>query len=674
MYHFKHIFFTALLLVAACSCNDDDIQESNPGTSDQTETQAEGFQALIADELDIQETENLDGQTSPSTRSTLTDGKFSQWANTDKISISDGLLNYTYQPSEVSSGASCTFEPKSGGNDFTSNGNGEDATYYAFYPADAVISWNGPVLTTMIYTEQKYSENVDNSGVMGPYMMATATTTDGGKNAMFRFGHVCSIIDVDLSSFDGGEVESVALYANSQVSIAGRLKFDATTKTANVITNDATDYSFSTQSEMVRVSQVNETKPVVRFFVLPVSQEKGFTITVRTTDGNYYTKSSTTAVGTTDADGNYLASITGVSSGNVCKPYYKKYTFGTKASARTQNWMAMIPGNVKFNFLSIPGTHDSPTKGCTNFTSYSVCQDYTIAEQLQSGCRAFDLRPHTSNNNNGDPVIYHGITSTNTTLSQVLDDITSFLDANPTETAFVLIHEEEASSHSTTWADRVWNVVNNHSSHIAKHGWNGNLNPCRGKMVVIFRDNYTDGTNTGDLGCGKVGWGSSFNPKTIMTGNGSNTNSGQTLFYQDEYETTSESTKLGNLENMLTNYIAANETNASFTYVNNTNIASSSILNMTAITTLAKNVNNAVLNSSVFTDHNGRFGIMMTDFLFSAGQYGDKMFNLIHEQNYKYVYQKRTRCKRDASSGTDTGADISSDEYADDSQVYVRKR
>ena len=661
------------ILTVSCS-NDDDIQPSSQPGQEEKE-KADGFQAVIADNLSVIEEEVLDGVSSPQTRSTISDGKLSQWSSTDKISISDGLLNYTYQPAEGSiSGSSCSFAPKSGGNDFTTNGNGEDATYYAFYPADAVISWNGPTLSTMIYTEQKYSENVDNSGVMGPYMMATATTTDGGKNAMFRFGHVCSIIDVDLSTFDGGEVESVALYSNSQVSIAGRLKYSATEKTAIVSTNDATNYSFSTQSEMVRVSEVNATKPVVRFFVLPVKQDKGFTITVRTTSGNYYTKSSSTEVGTTEADENYLATLSGVSSGTICKPYYKKYTFGSTSSARTQNWMAMLPGNVKFNFISIPGTHDSPTKGCTSSTDYSRCQDFTIAEQLEMGCRAFDLRPHTSQNNNDDPIIYHGLISTSTTLGQALSNICDFLDNNPTETAFVLIHEEEASAHSTTWSNRVWTIVNNYSSHIARYGWSGNLNPCRGKMVVIFRDDYTDGTNNGDIGCGKVGWGSSFNPKTIMTGNGSNTNSGQTLFYQDEYGTTSESTKLDNLETMLTNYISVNETNASYTYVNNTNIASASIFTMTAISGLAKKVNNAVLNSSVFTDHNGRFGIMMTDFLFSSGQYGDKMFNLIHEQNYKYVYQKRTRCNRDASSGTDTGADISSDEYADDTQVYVKGR
>ena len=231
-------------------------------------------------------------------------------------------------------------------------------------------------------------------------------------------------------------------------------------------------------------------------------------------------------------------------------------------------------------------------------------------------------------------------------LSDALDAVKTFLSNNPTETVFILIHEEDtrliswgAGPHQTSWATRVWNCINGYTDYIASYGWSGNLNPCRGKMVVIFRDNYTDGDSNADLGCGKVGWGSSFSDKSILTGNGSTTARG-TLRYQDEYDTSSESTKLTNLTTMLTSHIAANETNASYTFVNNTNISSGT----SNVSGLASKVNNAVLSSSTFTSHTGRFGIMMTDFLFSSDYKGDKMFNLIHEQNYKYVYKGRTRC------------------------------
>ena len=242
-----------------------------------------------------------------------------------------------------------------------------------------------------------------------------------------------------------------------------------------------------------------------------------------------------------------------------------------------------------------------------------------------------------------------------------------------TETLFVLIHEEDtrligigSGPHQTTWATRVWNCLNGFTDCIARYGWKGNLNPCRGKMVVIFRDNYTDGEGNSDLGCGKVGWGSSFNDKSIMTGNGSTTANG-TLRYQDEYDTDDASIKLQNLTTMLKDHIAANETNANYLFVNNTNIASG----LSSVAGLAGKVNSAVLSSAVFTAHTGRFGVMMTDFLFSSDQKGDKMFELIHQQNYKYVYKGRTR--RVTESGASTGAAISADEFADDGTVYSRK-
>ena len=655
---------TALLTFSACN-NDDVLTEEVVTPTEQTTD--EGFTAVIDDQLEMLDEENLDG--TAATRSSMgSDGKFASWATTDNISISDGTLMYVFQPKEGTiSGASCSFQSKTSAS-FLTDGTGSDGTFYAFYPADAVLGWNGTTVSTMIYSEQKYSENVENSGVMGPYMAAVATTTGGGANAEFTFGHVCSVIDVDLSGFDGGEVESVALYANSQISLAGSLKFNLASKASTISGNDGAGYSNSLQSEVVRVSQINATQPTVRFFVLPVKQTNGFTITVRCADGKYYTKKSDTSVGGNELN-DYITTQSGITGGTLCKPYYKKYNFGSKSTARTQNWMAMIPGNIKFNHLSLPGAHDAATSSCTGTYAYAaICQAYTIAELLQKGCRALDLRPL---DNSSSLEIGHGTTSygkTGVTLSAALTAIQSFLSSNPTETVFVLIAQEGGSDGNTDWQNRVWSCVNNYTSYIASYGWQGNLNPCRGKMVVIFRNTYTGGDNKGDLGCGKVGWGSSFNDKTILTGNGSGTGRG-TLRYQDEYETTNTSTKLGNLTTMLNNHIAANETNAGYTFVNNTNIAGT----LSDISSLSQSMNTAFLNSSTFTNHTGKFCIMMTDFLFSSTQKGDQMFEQIHQQNYKYVYKNRSRCSTTAASGTDTGAPISSDEYADDGQVFSRR-
>ena len=664
MFKIQYISLVAsVLMMSACS-NDATEQPSFVPEAGE----GVGFQSVIGSQLDVLPEESLDSNVPVassdrnSTRSTMADGAFASWATSDKISVSDGTLMYTYQPKEgCINGSSCTFESKTNAS-FLTDGTGDNGTFYAFYPADAVLGWNGTTVSTMIYTEQKYSENVENSGVIGPYMAAVATTTNGGANASFTFGHVCSVIDVDLSGFDGGEVESVALYANSQVSVAGSLKFNVTTKAATISGNDGAGYSNSLQSEVVRVSEINATKPIVRFYILPMKQADGFTITVRCSDGKYYTKKSSTSVGS-DGLNDYITSQSGVTGGTLCKPYYKKYKFGGKSTARTQNWMAMIPGNIKFNHLSLPGAHDAATSACSN--SSAKCQAYTVAELLQKGCRALDLRPYY---NSSSLEIYHGVASTGVTLANALDAVQSFLTANPTETVFVLLAQEGGSDGNTNWQNRVWSCLDSYTSYIASYGWEGNLNPCRGKMVVIFRNTYTGGTNNGDLGCGKVGWGSSFNDKTIMTGNGSGTGRG-TLRYQDEYETTNTSTKLGNLTTMLNDHIVPNETNAGYTFVNNVNIAGT----LSDISSLSQSMNTAFLDSSTFTNHTGKFCIMMTDFLFSSTQKGDQMFELIHQQNYKYVYKNRSRCSLAGASGDDTGAAISADEYADDSQVYVKK-
>lgn len=660
-YNIQNItMLTAALFFVACSSD----EGLTPLHSDIPEVGVEmGFKAIIGDQLENFGEESLDN---PSTRATISPveggGFFGTWLTSDNISVSDGALMYTYQP--TSNAATSEFVAKTGKNSFTTNGGDSESTFYAFYPADAVLGWNGSTVSTMIYTEQKYSENVENSGVMGPYMAAVATTTGGGANASFTFGHICSVVDVDFSAITDETVDAVSLYANSQVSIAGKLKYDAGNKTLTVINNDATDYSYSTQSEMVRVSNVASDATSVRFYLLPVAQAKGFTITVHTTAGNYYTKSSSTSVGNSAVNTDYIASLSGVSNGSACLPYYKKYKFGAKGTARTQNWMAMIPGNVKFNHLSLPGAHDAATSGCTGTFAYAAkCQEYDIANLLTRGCRALDLRPYYDSSS---LEIYHGSYSTGVTLANALDAVKTFLTNNPTETVFILLAQEGGSDGNTNWQNRVWSCLNGYTDVIASYGWQGNLNPCRGKMVVIFRNTYTGGDNNGDLGCGKVGWGSSFNDKTIMTGNGSGTGRG-TLRYQDEYETTSTSDKLEDLTTMLNNHIAANETNAGYTFVNNTNIAGT----LSNISNLSTSMNTAFLGSSTFTNHTGKFCIMMTDFLFSSSQKGDQMFELIHKQNYKYVYKNRTRCTT-AASGTDTGVDISTDEYADGGTVYVK--
>ena len=656
------------LMFSACGA-DDAIDEAQQQQTTPNVGEAISFSGTIAEGLYM---ENDDA-----TRVDVSGADITAWHAGDKISVSDGTLNFTYSVKATTNDANCTFVPRDEENKFTSKA----TTFNAFYPAAAVLGWNGNTLSTMIYTEQDYVENkAGSTDGFGPYMVATATTTGADDNANFLFKPIASVIDVDLSTFksvtnlDGElEVVSVSIYAKSKVSIAGKLNYTYNTTTgAGAITvknNDATDYSYSTQSETVTVGGINKSLDylvndgIIRFYVLPVTITGGVVVTVRLSDGTYYSKETSTNVGTAEAVG---LSVSGVQDGTVCKPYYKKYN--SSNMTLTNNWMGTIPGNIKFNHLSIPGAHDAATSACDN--NSAKCQAYTVAELLDKGCRALDLRPYYNSNS---LVIFHGVASTGVTLTNALDAVTTFLDGHPTETVFILIAQEGGDDGNTNWQNRVWSCLNgyrnkNDKNYIADYGWEGKLNDCRGKMVVIFRNTYTGGTNNGDLGCGKVGWGSSFNDKTIMTGNGSGTGRG-TLRYQDEYETTNTSTKLDNMTTMLNNHIAANETNAGYTFVNNVNIAGT----LSNISSLSTSMNTAFLNSSTFTNHTGKFCIMFADFLHSSGQKGDQVYNLIRNQNYKYVYKGRTRRGLTTGGGTGTGVEIKTDEYADDTQVYSKR-
>jgi hypothetical protein len=661
------VIATALVVGA---CGNDELTDSPVRTSHSGEETTDGdvrFGAIIASNLFVEpeEGESAGSNVRRVAYNTAT-GKISQWFDNDQISISDGVLSYTYQAS-ATEGSGCSFTSITSNSFTTEEAEAEENEFDAFYPAAAVLGWNNGTVTTMIYTDQDYTENVEGSGVMGPYMAAHTTTTDGGRNAHFEFMNIASVIDVNIADLGlAGKVKSVSVYANNQVSIAGKMQYNTGSNRITVPTSDATGYSYSTQSETVTVSEINKTAAeagVVRFFVLPIKIVGGVTITIRMEDGSYYSKHTTNNVGnSTETD----LSQTGVSGGTIVRPYYKKYNFGAyNQEGITQNdWMGTIPGNIRFSMLSIPGTHDAAT---SSTSSAARTQSLTIAQQLEAGVRALDLRPGFTSSS---LEIYHGLVSTGVTLSAALDATRSFLENHPTETVFVLIHEEDNSfftdPHSTEWSNRVWACLNNYKDIIASAGWKSALNACRGKMVVIFRDSYTDGTNNGDLGCGKVGWGSDWNEKSIMNGSGSTVNSGYSLWYQDIYDNTNYQDKESYLVRMLTEFIQKYPTTWERLYVNNVNMTGSSLSD------IAKEMNQRVVNNAAFSSWNGRFCLMFADFVCNSDYHGNDIYHFIRNQNYKYVYTKRTR--HTTASGTDTGMPVSGDEVADDGEVYVKQR
>lgn len=656
------ILFSAALAFVGCT-DDEPLASQQPATPAGAGVKI-GFQATVGQSLQVLDEEDLDGgkSTRASINTSASEGFFGTWATNDNISISDGALMYTYQP--TSAAASAEFQPRSGKNSFTTDGTGEEGTFYAFYPADAVLGWNGSTVTTMIYTEQDYTENIENSGVMGPYMAAVAATTGGGANASFKFGHICSVVDVDLSSFDGGTVASVALCSNSKVSLAGRMAYNAEAKTATVAKDDDDTYHSSRQSDVVVVSNINATSPaVVRFYILPTKQASGFTITVRTTDGNYYSKSSSGAVGKSDPNADYLQSVANV--GDIALPYYKKYKFGSTGNAKTNRWMAMIPGSTYFSMLSTPGSHDSATSSVSSsYADQAKCQSETIAQQLENGVRAFDLRPQYKSSSTitvDNLTIYHGTVSTGVLYKDAIATIVDFLDKNPTEAISIIMTKEEASGddQTSTLIDVVTSIHNNYSSYfkVLAHTYY-TLNDFRGKILYGCRPNwYVSGMTRVE------NWpdDNSVTDYTVNVGYCK-------ASVEDAYNTSGDSKKTV-VNNMLD--MASSNTNNGRLHYTFTSVAWK--LFGSSISTHA-NTQNPAVATYIANTLTGPAGYVYADYIGSSSYSGSTLLKAIVAQNLKYVYKNRTRCSTTAPSGTDTGADISADEYADDGTVYVKEK
>ena len=104
------------------------------------------------------------------------------------------------------------------------------------------------------------------------------------------------------------------------------------------------------------------------------------------------------------------------------------YSHHYRAVASNSSWMAGVDGNKRVSELSLPGTHDTMSIRAGDAWQN---QTMTLMQQLTSGIRVFDMR--TRHIKNGFRM-HHGIIAQDTYFNDVLNDIDSFLAANPSET------------------------------------------------------------------------------------------------------------------------------------------------------------------------------------------------------------------------------------------------
>ncbi|KAI4173667.1 MAG: hypothetical protein LQ343_002842 [Gyalolechia ehrenbergii] len=117
------------------------------------------------------------------------------------------------------------------------------------------------------------------------------------------------------------------------------------------------------------------------------------------------------------------------------------------SSAYLSSWMRSLRDDTPLSALSIPGTHNSPT--CHRALPSVRCQATSPPEQLDNGVRFFDIRVQPEaplDPTKAGLILVHGVFPISLTgnkyLRDLLDEVYTFLDRNPSETVIMSLKRE----------------------------------------------------------------------------------------------------------------------------------------------------------------------------------------------------------------------------------------
>ena len=155
------------------------------------------------------------------------------------------------------------------------------------------------------------------------------------------------------------------------------------------------------------------------------------------------------------------------------------------------NWMSFLPNNALVCQLSLPGAHDAATAegwrtgSGTTGKNYSTAQDKKVVDLWNAGVRVFDFRPDQSSS----MYLSHGTTIINKTFEKQLQEIISYLNANPTEFAIFHIYP---GGNGTMPYQKMAQMFNNTSyrPYIATFRGDLTVGDMRKKILVLDRSDH----------------------------------------------------------------------------------------------------------------------------------------------------------------------------------------
>ena len=315
-----------------------------------------------------------------------------------------------------------------------------------------------------------------------------------------------------------------------------------------------------------------------------------------------------------------------------------------------EDWMERLDDNAYLSQVSIPGTHDTATgEGWTGFLgelagpSMGVTQDLSIAQQLDCGVRAFDLRPCV---NEDELVINHGVLQTKAKFPETLKQLCQFVTDHPTEFVVVVMrHESDGDENSSLWNNMMNSCLNSVDVRpfLADYKRDITVGELRGKVLILSRDKYANTPVGGFISS----WAHQSNYATGTIKGAAGVTG--TLYVQDFYEVMEyTSLKLKGIEKLL-DFSTQNNVNKSTRHlVVCINCASG----YTASASSDGNRDNAVLCNKKIIDyladekHAGPTGIIFMDFAGTdiSESYevrGLELVNAIINNNQRYVPVKK---------------------------------
>lgn len=165
------------------------------------------------------------------------------------------------------------------------------------------------------------------------------------------------------------------------------------------------------------------------------------------------------------------------------------YYHGTSDLSPNKSWMNNIDDKVKIRNISIPGTHESASLYGGDIPK---AQTLSINQQLNAGIRFLDIRLRHIDN---VFAIHHGPVYQKQMFGDILNDVRTFLEDNPTEFVFIRVKEEYTAANNTeSFEDTFNNYVNNNSDIIwtpESQFANPMIKDVRGK--IVFLENFIPG-------------------------------------------------------------------------------------------------------------------------------------------------------------------------------------